>query len=363
LSWVQVAESGFSWFANFSSNAFFFAASNLSSMATDRLKDLKRGVQIDASTTNPFHDDIPSVGSGAATPGPSNPMVQFFSDVELVKNAVNTIREATAQLATITQNAVLATSSEREAELSREMSPLVQSANKKASFAKQMLQHLKLDTERMKSTSSPDVKPSDLRIRENLLNTLMRRFVDVMKDYQNEQTNYKSEIVKKVRRQVQIVKPDATEDEITAVMRSEGGSDQLFQDLILKGDAAESIQAMYDHVQVRYNEVQEIEKSVLELHQIFVDFAFLTEQQGEMLDQISLHVSNTVEYIESANKEYTIAVDYLQSLRRKQCYCCIFLIVVLTIVIGVAVGMSEKQKDAAPPPPSPAPAPTGLRVR
>ena len=291
-------------------------------------------------------------------------MVQFFSDVELVKNAINAIKEAAGAIAGITQSAVLATSSEREGELSKEMAPILQVANKKASFAKQMLQHLRLDTERMKSSGSPDVKPSDLRIRENLLNTLMRKFVDVMKEYQNEQTTYKSEVVKKVRRQVQIVKPDATEEEITAVMQSQGGSDQLFQDLILKGDASESIQAMYNHVQDKYNEVQEIEKSVAELHQIFVDFAFLTEQQGEMLDQISLHVSNTVEYIESANKEYVTATNYLVSLRRKQCYCFIFIVIVLTIVISVAVGVSKKNDSSSPsPPPPPPPPPTsGIRL-
>lgn len=159
-------------------------------------------------------------------------MMQFFEDVELTKKAINTIKEATTAISGISQSAVLATSNEREAELSRELNPYIQDANKKASFAKQMLQHLRLDTERMKTTSG--AKASDLRIRENLLNTLTRKFVDVMKDYQNEQTKYKSEVVKKVHRQVLIVKPDATDDEIDAVMKSKGGSDRLFQDTILK---------------------------------------------------------------------------------------------------------------------------------
>lgn len=327
---------------------------------TDRLAELRAKVAASgstegSSTINPFHEDAPSAPNTPA--GLSNPMVQFFSDVEMVKNAINKIKDATSAIAGIAQSAVLATSNERETELSREMTPTILEANKKATFAKQMLQHLRLDTERMKSSATPpaDVKPSDLRIRENLLNTLMRRFVEVMKEYQNEQTNYKSEIVKKVRRQVQIVKPDATEEEINAVMKSEGGSDKLFQDLILKGDASESIQTMYNHVQDKYNEVHEIEKSVAELHQIFVDFAYLTEHQGEMLDQISLHVSNTVEYIDSANKEYTIAANYLVSLRRKQCYCFIFIVIVLTIIISVAVGVSKKngEDNNAPPPPPP----------
>lgn len=323
----------------------------------DRLADLASAssdVEENVSTTNPFHEDVILTTKDAA-----NPMTQFFSDVELVKEAVSSIKEATAAVASISQGAVMATTNEREAELSRELSPIIQAANKKAAFAKQMLQHLKLDTERMKSTNKPlesgGAKPSDLRIRENLINTLMRRFVDVMRDYQNEQTNYKAEILKKVRRQVQIVKPDATEEEVNAVMQSEGGSDRLFQDLILKGDASESIQVMYNNVQTKYNEVQQIEKSVIELHQIFVDFALLTEHQGEMLDQISLHVANTVEYIAAANKEYVVATNYLVSLRRKQAWCCLFIVVILIIVISVAVGVEKKDNPPTPSQPSIAP--------
>ena len=55
---------------------------------------------------------------------------------------------------------------------------------------------------------SPDTKSTpEVRIRDNLVNTLTRKFVDVMKEYQNAQTKYKTDIKKKVKRQVQIVKP------------------------------------------------------------------------------------------------------------------------------------------------------------
>lgn len=171
---------------------------------TDRLAELRRGAGppvAEAPTMNPFHDGGGAAARGAdpipSSSGLSPAMVQFFEDVELTKKAINTIKEATAAIAGISQSAVLATSNEREAELSRELSPYIAEANKKASFAKQMLQHLRVDTERIKTSAAG--KASDLRIRENLLNTLMRKFVDVMKDYQNEQSKYKSEVVKKVR--------------------------------------------------------------------------------------------------------------------------------------------------------------------
>lgn len=67
---------------------------------------------------------------------------------------------------------------------------------------------MKDDTTKLRSDSRAN--PSQLRIRDNLTNTLTRKFVDVMKDYQNAQTKYKAFIKHKVQRQVQIVKPDAS---------------------------------------------------------------------------------------------------------------------------------------------------------
>ena len=54
------------------------------------------------------------------------------------------------------------------------------------------------------------------------------------------QSKYKTDIKKKVKRQVQIVKPDATSEEIDAVLKSGGGADQVFQEAILKVSASQS---------------------------------------------------------------------------------------------------------------------------
>ena len=65
--------------------------------------------------------------------------------------------------------------------------------------------------------------------------TLTRKFVDEMKLYQQAQQQYKTDIKKKVKRQVQVVKPNATDAEIEDVMKSEGGRDALYRERILAG--------------------------------------------------------------------------------------------------------------------------------
>jgi len=99
--------------------------------------------------------------------------------------------------------------------------------------------HLVLITSLLINTTYPYA--SRTRIRENLCNTLTRKFIDEMKLYQNAQQKYKSDIKKKVTRQVQIVKPDATDEEVDMVMRSEGGREALYRESILAGDVSDSI--------------------------------------------------------------------------------------------------------------------------
>lgn len=313
---------------------------------TDRLKELKRGavnaddvsINIDSSDSALVSNDPSRSGAGGGSF-----MQDFFGDIEIVKSNILAIREATKKIADINQQVVLATTTEREQDVSTDLSPIITQTNKKATIAKQLLQKLKEDTERQKTSSG--AQQPEIRIRDNLTNTLTRKFVDVMKEYQNAQTKYKTDIKKKVKRQVQIVKPEATTEEIDAVLKSGGGSGEIFKNAILKGEAADSIRNVYMNVADKYQDVITLEASVAELHQMFLDFALLTEQQGELLDQIEHQVKAASDYIDEGNAEMVQAIELQKSIRRKQCCIAAIVLSIIGIVIGVVIG-TQKAKGA-----------------
>jgi t-SNARE complex subunit (syntaxin) len=76
----------------------------------------------------------------------------------------------------------------------------------------------------------------------------------------------------------------------------------------------------YAKVAGKYQDVLTLEQSVAELHQMFLDFALLTEQQGELLDQIEFNVTQATDYVEEANVETHTAIEYQKSIRKKQWY-------------------------------------------
>lgn len=161
-------------------------------------------------------------------------MQDFFGDVEIVKSNIAEIREATKRITDLNQDVQQATTNDQEQQIGNELTAVVKSTNKRATLAKAMLQRLREDTDGLKSQNKGAKQTPEVRIRENLVNTLTRKFVDVMKDYQNAQTKYKTDIKKKVKRQVQIVKKDVTSEEIDAVFKAGGGSGDIFKAAILK---------------------------------------------------------------------------------------------------------------------------------
>ena len=170
------------------------------------------------------------------------------------------------------------------------------------------------------------------------MNTLTRKFIDEMKAYQAAQQKYKTDIKKKVTRQVQIVKPDATEEEIDEVMRSEGGRDSLYRERILAGGVNDQVKTSYAKVAGKYQDVLALEQSVAELHQMFLDFALLTEQQGELLDQIEFQVKQAGDYIEDANVDVYESIEYQRKIRKKQCWI-ILIVIIATVVLLFAIGV------------------------
>mmetsp|Transcript_92 Transcript_92/g.224 ORF Transcript_92/g.224 Transcript_92/m.224 type:complete len:313 (-) Transcript_92:127-1065(-) len=259
----------------------------------------------------------------------SQHMKQFFEDVESIKADISAVTQATQQIITLKDRAVLTAKESEESEISDAIRDLVNATNGRAKKCKNLLGLLKEENTNLKEEGK--IKPTDVRVRENLVNTLLRKFIDEMKRYQNAQQDYKTDVKKKVTRQVQIIKPDATEQEVDQIMRSDGGREALYQQTILAGGVNDQIKTEYRNVAGKYQDVLTLEASVAELHQMFLDFALLTEQQGELLDQIEYQVRSAADYIEDANVDVYEAIEYQKKIRKKQCW--IMLIVVIAIIV------------------------------
>jgi len=263
--------------------------------------------------------------------GSNKYMTNFFKHVEDINADIKAVSQASKDITMINEKSMRATTTAEEKSLSKKLGPLISSTNKRAKNTKQLLGLLKEDTDQLKAEGK--LNASDVRVRENMNTTLTKKFIDEMKIYQQAQQKYKTDIKNKVKRQVQVIKPGATDEEIEEVMKSEGGKDALYKQSILAGGVNDQIKTTYAKVAGKYQDVLTLEQSVAELHQMFLDFALLTERQGEMLDQIEFNVEQAADYVEEANVETHTAIEYQKSIRKKQCWIILIVTVAAAIVM------------------------------
>eukprot|EP01098_Paradermamoeba_levis_P010605 TRINITY_DN4461_c0_g1_i1.p1 TRINITY_DN4461_c0_g1~~TRINITY_DN4461_c0_g1_i1.p1 ORF type:complete len:221 (-),score=56.91 TRINITY_DN4461_c0_g1_i1:50-712(-) len=192
--------------------------------------------------------------------------------------------------------------------------------------------------EKMKQDIDSSDKAAEKRMRQTMHGTLSRKFFDLMKQYQELQGRYRGKWREKVERQIKIAAPNTSPEEIDEIIDS-GDPNKIFADKILNSQDA-SVALAY--VQERHEDIKKLEKSILELHQLFVDMQILVESQGELLDQIEYSITQSQNYIEEAEQTVQESLVYQNSARKKICII-IVLCIICIIVIAVPVAITLKK--------------------
>merc|ERR1711937_179136 len=230
-------------------------------------------------------------------------MVQFFADVEQIKEKISLIRRNTRLIEQKHSHALTEISIDKGAKNSSELDDLMLETTSLGQEVRGILKRLETAGKEYVDSQGGKANSAEARIRSNLQSTLSRKFMDAMSEYNDCQQKYKGKYQDKVERQYKIVNPNATEEQLEAVRSGEGKS--IFSDEILTGSAAQAKQAL-----------------------------------GELQDQIEHQVAEGCEYVKKGTDELVKARTYQQSAYKKKlmimgiCFC---LIVIIVIAIAVQV--------------------------
>ncbi|TPX47780.1 hypothetical protein SeMB42_g03204 [Synchytrium endobioticum] len=161
---------------------------------------------------------------------------------------------------------------------------------------------------------------------------LTKKFLDAMTEYKNIQKEFHEKYRSRLQRQFLIVKPTATAADVDKMLSGETGP--IFAQQILETGQKAQARAALAEIQERHADIVRIEKSILELQQLFADMAVLVAAQGEQIDQIEIHVGNAVETTEKGVQALHKAVKDQKKSRRKMCIIMVCLIVICIVPIG-----------------------------
>lgn len=292
---------------------------------------------------------------------PRNPMEAFLKTIDEIRKRMERINKAIGDIEYHHRLVLNAVNVEEATRLGRIIDELVARTNKEAQFIRRTLKELTAETETMKEAQS--LSPSDIRIRSNQQARYAKKFMATMNKFQAMQTTYQAKYRQALERQYLIVKPSAGREELDRLTTASEGTTLLNQQIFSMANRAQA-QKQLAEMKERHHDIVAIERSIRELHQMFVDMAIIVEQQGELIDKVEDHVANTVEYTEHAAQEMRQAVVRQKSIQKKKwiiACICVILLAVVALVLYLSLdtgGGSRPQKPVEPPEPAPQPKPS-----
>ncbi|KAM4024000.1 syntaxin-4 [Anomaloglossus baeobatrachus] len=175
-----------------------------------------------------------------------------------------------------------------------------------------------------------------LRMKKTQHAVLSQQFFEILNQCNLVQTQYRDNNVKRIKRQLQITGHSVTDEQFDEMLES--GQTDVFTCNILK-DTQVTKQAL-NEIEARHEEILKLEKSIVELHDMFMYLAMEVEAQGETIDSIEKNILHSTDYVEKAKKQLDQAVDNRQKARKKKVYiaiCLAIFIIVVVLIVTVSL--------------------------
>lgn len=152
------------------------------------------------------------------------------------------------------------------------------------------------------------------------VDALDRKIKRKINDFQGIESAFRKDVQEQQARQYKIVNPNATEAEIREATQ-DGGDTQIFQQALMNSDRRGQAQSTLRNVQQRHDAIQQIEKTMIELQQLFQDLDAIVVQQEPMVQNIEQKAEETNTHMVAGNTEVGKAVKSARAARKKKWIC------------------------------------------
>jgi len=273
--------------------------------------------------------DIPGSprDTGASKDGEQSILNEFFAQVDEVKMDIEFIQSTSQEIMRIKDDSFRSSGgSKKKLTSNTSLAKMVSHTNVISKTVKESIQLMRQELGKDNNKNS-----RTLQVRTNVLNALTRKFILVMKGYQAAQEDYRVKANATARRQVKIIQPEATEQEVDHLLKHANSSDLTTMTILKKSGkntANSSITDAFSRINDKYSDVLLLEASITELARMFEEFALMVEEQSELLDNIEFQVLSTKDFIEDGLDESRKAIKLQKKLRKKRCCIILFCMVV-----------------------------------
>ncbi|CAF2131621.1 unnamed protein product [Rotaria magnacalcarata] len=251
-------------------------------------------------------------------------MSDFFAHVDSLRTNIDKISELVDEVKRL--HSTILAAPQADDRTKEELEEKMADIKKLANDVRQRLKKMEDDQEQP-SQSKIQALP---RMQKAQLFVLSKKFRDVMDEYNQVQVGYRDKCKGRIQRQLEITGRSVTDGEVEEMLES--GNPAVFTQGIMV-ETAQAKQSLAD-IEARHGDIIKLEKSIKELHDMFIDMAALVQTQGEMIDRIEFNVVQSENFVKTANTDTKKAVKFQSAARRK---CIIIVCIVVTVLVIVAI--------------------------
>lgn len=275
-------------------------------------------------------DDI-EMGSVASS-GDGTNLDKFFQDVEVIKQELNHLEVLHHQLQSSNEESKTLHNAKSIKTLRSKMDNDVALSLKKAKMIKNGLEGL--DRSNLSNRKLPDCGPgsSTDRTRTSVVNGLRKQLQSSMKSFNELRQKMTTEHRETVQRRYYTVTGENADEATVDKLISTGQSETFLQKAIQEQGRGQVMDTVLE-IQERHDAVTVIERSLKELHQVFMDMAVLVEHQGEQLDDIESHVNRANSYVTRGTQQLNEARKKQKNTRKWTCFGILLLLIIILIIV------------------------------
>ncbi|KPV76467.1 uncharacterized protein RHOBADRAFT_8755, partial [Rhodotorula graminis WP1] len=184
--------------------------------------------------------------------------------------------------------------------------------------------------DRVHSLEQANLSLADTDVREEQLSGLKERVKAAIQRYGEVERDYRRNQRSRLERQVKVVNPDMTPDEVTeAVQVAESSGEGAMFTQASNGARLNSARGVLREVQNRAAELARIEATLIELAELFQDMSVLVEAQDDVIKEIEHNAVKTEVDMETGLVDVKQAVVHARNYRKYRWWCFGLIVVIL----------------------------------
>nr|XP_028560014.1 syntaxin-4 [Podarcis muralis] len=275
---------------------------------------------------------VPQPGS-ARPNGSPDPTDEFFRTTRGIREALKTLGSKVKDLEKH-QTTILATPLPEDS-MKQDLQKLREEIKELAKDVRTRLKKIELK----KDGEDENKNSINVRMKRTQHGILSQQFLDLINQCNAIQSDYRDKNLERIRRQLQITNSGAVSDEELDQML-ESGQTEVFVSNIMK-DTQVTKQAL-NEIETRHSEILKLERSIQELHEMFLYLATEVELQGEMIDRIEKNILDSEDYVKKGQVHLHMAQENQKKARKKKfmiAICLTVTVLIIIVIIGVSIAV------------------------